>query len=55
MEQTVIKRFRHYIEHGSWEDDLELGGDRLEWCCWIVIAFAAGYFGWIFFGMWRAS
>jgi hypothetical protein len=41
----MLKRFRDYIEHGSWEDDLEKGDDLLAAFCWAAIVFASGYFG----------
>lgn len=41
----MVKRFRNYIERGTWEEDLEKGDDLIEAACWVVIVFAAAYFG----------
>ena len=41
----MVKKFRNYIEHGSWEEDMERQIDLLGWFCWGVIIVAALYFG----------
>ena len=51
--RRIITQFRHFVEKGSWEEDLER---TLEKLCWSILIVSAVYIGiGVLWGWWIVS